>query len=126
VLEINSSDKRCGRLVLEKVGEATRSQSLLKRYVSLDMHVCFLYLVPWLKFFNSATANEGTLNLDEASPPERKVVGAGVEKRRAGRPQTCHDSSPHPMTKDPGSDQNGAAALIFFEEIEVLLEHDRG
>ena len=114
VLEINSSDKRCGRLVLDKVGEATRSQSLLKRYA-------FLARFGFERLTRIACRASG----EDICQVSARNENANSGKRKKGLSKDDFESQML-VSKEPAVETGPTAALILFEEVDVLLDHDKG
>ena len=51
--------------------------------------------------------------------------GPATEKRKTGRSKSGQDNGIR-QGRDELSDVGGTMALILFEEIDVLLDHDKG
>jgi hypothetical protein len=65
--------------------------------------------------FFSASADQVPVSLHE---------GSATEKRKPGRLKSGQDGIG--LGRDDLSDVGGTMALILFEEIDVLLDHDKG
>ena len=132
VFEINSSSRRSGKDILEKVGDMTRNHQVRHedRAGSMEVDHESAARVEEKLQADLVSGRQGTVNSFFKAKPKAKPTtnrNTTQSRRKVGKQDPAKMSSPDTQSKDGTLKQRQSQkqSLIFLEEVDVLFEEDR-